>query len=569
MRAVRHITRTTSLALAIIIIASSTAVYADDATPVSTLMQAPVLISEVQAGSAASASEEFIELYNTTGADIDFSAHAWQLEIASSTATSWASPLRSVALSGVIASGGHYIVASQFTSGGVVEQYLSGSAAQWFSAGISAAAGHVRLSYTTNQTQSDGTCSAAQTVDDEIEWSAPKTGAPATPSIDGRSVFVTLKTTGLPAGNSLQRQVDPGMHLYADTNSDATDFMLATLPSPGVANAAAAATVITNWQAAVPPAADGCDPAPAPAPSADGAPADPGAPSVLQPPVSSPPVAGDGAGDTSLPAQDSPPDSAPTVLTPSIPAADVGLLGPQLSELLPNPAPPGLDASDEFIELYNPNPVVFDLSGFRLQVGLGTLHQYTFPAGTQLPALSFVGFYSATTKLSLSNSGSQAKLLDPRGATVVVSDAYGVAKDGQAWVFANNTWQWTTAPTPGVVNVVRRPAVALKKPSATQAKSAVKGAKTTKAATTKKKSNAKPAVKKLAATTTAATTPVGSASAPSQPLHLTVLAVIVALAVLYGAYEYRSDVANYYQRVFRNRSARREARRSSPRRRGD
>ena len=55
-----------------------------------------------------------------------------------------------------------------------------------------------------------------------------------------------------------------------------------------------------------------------------------------------------------------------------MPAADIGLSAPQISELLPNPAGTGNDATDEFIELYNPNDQPFDLSGFVLQTGLTT-----------------------------------------------------------------------------------------------------------------------------------------------------------------------------------------------------
>ncbi|HEX7368547.1 MAG TPA: lamin tail domain-containing protein, partial [Candidatus Saccharimonadales bacterium] len=100
---------------------------------------------------------------------------------------------------------------------------------------------------------------------------------------------------------------------------------------------------------------------------------------------------------------------------PSLPASDVGLQAPRINELLPNPAGTGNDATDEFIELYNANPATFDLSGFTLQTGTTTTHQYTFPAGTVLPPKTFEAFYSAATNLTLSNSGGRAALLDPFG----------------------------------------------------------------------------------------------------------------------------------------------------------
>src|SRR5581483_6407909 len=67
---------------------------------------------------------------------------------------------------------------------------------------------------------------------------------------------------------------------------------------------------------------------------------------------------------------------------PVLPVSDIGLAAPVLNELLPNPAAPASDNEDEFIELYNSNSKTFDLSGFRLQVGTRTTHDYVFPAGT-------------------------------------------------------------------------------------------------------------------------------------------------------------------------------------------
>jgi hypothetical protein len=53
----------------------------------------------------------------------------------------------------------------------------------------------------------------------------------------------------------------------------------------------------------------------------------------------------------------------------AIPDSDAGLAAPQISEVLPNPTPPATDAEGEFIELYNSNNNIFDLSGFSLQAG--------------------------------------------------------------------------------------------------------------------------------------------------------------------------------------------------------
>jgi len=222
----------------------------------------------------------------------------------------------------------------------------------------------------------------------------------------------------------------------------------------------------------------------------------------------------------------------------ALPADDVGLAAPQISEVLPNPAPPQADTEDEFIELYNSNDKQFDLSGFTLQTGTTSLHKYTFPAGTVIDAKKFRAFLSADTGLSLSNTSGQVALLDPSGNMLSQTDVYGTAKDGYAWVSADGLWQWTTTPTPDASNKISVP---LAKTSS-------------KSSTASKKSSSKAA---------AAVTP-GSSNSPGggtpvASLHPAVLAGIGSLAVVYAMYEYRNDLANQLYRLRRYREARRIA----------
>jgi hypothetical protein len=227
---------------------------------------------------------------------------------------------------------------------------------------------------------------------------------------------------------------------------------------------------------------------------------------------------------------------------PTLPVTDIGLAAPQLTELLPNPDGTGNDDTDEFIELYNSNSTPFDLSGFVLQTGATTKHSYTFPDGTILQPQSFKAFYSSDTGLSLSNSSGMADLLDPFGNTLSQTDAYGVAKDGQAWSLANGTWYWSSQSTPNAANIVKQTATTASKKSKTSASkskttTAVKGASTTSAGG--KSDNT-------------ATTPA--------PIHPLMLAVVAVLAVGYGVYEYRHDIANKIYEFRRNRRLGRTAR---------
>lgn len=230
---------------------------------------------------------------------------------------------------------------------------------------------------------------------------------------------------------------------------------------------------------------------------------------------------------------------------PAMPQADVGLAAPQLSEILPNPTGAGNDGTDEFIELYNPNPEAFDLEGFTLQTGATTKHSYTFPGGTVLPPLSFTSFYSADTGLSLSNTSGQADLLGPYGNMLSQTDVYSAAKDGQTWAFANGKWYWTSVATPGSANVIKQVTTAAKSSKSTSGArpkaGAVKGASTTSASGSGNASAA------------------ANVASPA-PIHPYMLAAVAVLAVGYGVYEYRHDLANYVHQLRKHRADRKRAR---------
>lgn len=233
--------------------------------------------------------------------------------------------------------------------------------------------------------------------------------------------------------------------------------------------------------------------------------------------------------------------------TPGLPAGDAGLQAPQLSELLPNPSGTGNDDIDEFIELYNPNNVAFDLTGFNLQAGTTTLHLYTFPPGTIVLPKSFKTFYSAETGLNLSNTAGQVSLLDPFGKTISQTQPYAKAKDGQAWALAKGTWYWTLQPTPNKANVIQQPG------------GKVMGA-------TKK---AKTAAKTGAPSTAATSSEMAAEAGQRASVHPWVLALVALAALLYGAYEYRRDLANRLFQLRGKLGVRRTPRQTITGRRGD
>jgi hypothetical protein len=230
-----------------------------------------------------------------------------------------------------------------------------------------------------------------------------------------------------------------------------------------------------------------------------------------------------------------------------MPAADIGLKSPKMSELLPNVASPSTDAADEFIELYNPNGKAFDLSGFSLQTGSTTStlrHNYVFPAGTKLPAKGFKAFYSKQTHLSLSNTGGQAWLRDPFGTAITQSDPFVKPKDGVAWATVNGRWYYTTTPTPNAANSIKVPVSA--------------GAKTSTSAAKTSKGTAVTALN-TSGNALSSTGNSGNDAEQVVPLHPLTLAVVVGLALLYGAYEYRRDIANRLSEFRSHRRTRAEA----------
>jgi hypothetical protein len=475
---------------------------------------APVVITEMMPGTAVSGSQEFIELYNQSAAVVDLTAGNWALHITTSKATSWDKP-KIVRLQGSLQPGAYLIVSSNYVAAGEGKSYLQEYANAQFSSGLTASSGHIQLVRTAGPGQESI---------DRLEWTTLDNGQPVSPSIDGLSTKVLEQP--LDSASSLKRLIHNG--IFAATTDANADFIVSVCPSPTATyeipteplQVPVATTIDTiNQQCAPPPSDDSEEPIPQPS---------------EEPPA------------TLLPAENTVVPGAVSV--PKIPAGNIGLVAPQLTELLPNPKAPQTDAEDEFVELYNPNALPYDLSGYVLRIGLTGSKKYTFPAGTKLPPKTFVAFFSADTKISLSNSSGKIVLFDPLEREIGKTDQYSTAKDNQSWARAQGTWQWTTQPTPNAENAIRAPAVTTKKSTTSKAAAA----KTAASATNKKSQ-------------TAAGQNSATFEEPEQKsnVHPLVLAVVGGFALLYGAYEYRHDMANKFHQLRSYRAARRENRAQS------
>lgn len=126
-----------------------------------------------------------------------------------------------------------------------------------------------------------------------------------------------------------------------------------------------------------------------------------------------------------------------------------------LSEIMPNPASPAKDSSDEWIELRNGSGVRIDLSGAILRDGIGSVHEYVIPNGTFIDPGRYIVFYSSATRISLNNSGDFVEFLDRDGSVLdSTGDDYGDAEDGYSYAFDGEGWRWTESPTPLGDNII-------------------------------------------------------------------------------------------------------------------
>lgn len=306
-----------------------------------------------------------------------------------------------------------------------------------------------------------------------------------------------------PDSNSLQRKTDADSH-FIDTDNNAEDFTLNPTPNPESDNIAPDAGSTTT-----------------------------------------PPPDQTTAGDNNLP-EDAPIAPIASQLQPLA-----------ITELLPNPAPPASDSTDEYVEIYNPNSEPIDLSGYKLQTGNSYSYSHTFTSGT-IAGGSYEALTVTETGALLANSGGKARLIDPSGAIISETPAYDTADDGQAWALVDGSWAWTTTPTPNEANILTVPLAhetSATTSNRTTKKPSVKGASTKKSTSTKKTTKAASGGAASANDTSALTQPAG--------LHPGVLAGVSILAVGYAAYEYRHDIGNRLYQFRRYREARRQARTST------
>lgn len=232
-----------------------------------------------------------------------------------------------------------------------------------------------------------------------------------------------------------------------------------------------------------------------------------------------------------------PPSDPPSQNPDPIPPSYLDL---ELTELLPDPAAPQVDDTDEFVEIYNPNSVEVNLKGYVIKTG-SSFQNKTVLSDEIIAPYSYFLVTSGETSLSLANTGTAVQLVDPTGHILEEVPHYGQAKAGQSWIKEGAGWQWSTSPTPLAMNILTIPLP--EEPKATPAKKVVA---------------AKSATKKVAAAKTAQPKPPKAVAVKEEPKppesvvakttpNYWIIAAIAGVAVSYGAYEYRKDLRRFGQ----------------------
>lgn len=267
----------------------------------------------------------------------------------------------------------------------------------------------------------------------------------------------------------------------------------------------------------------------------------------------------------SQPTPEEPPvvDDEDETVTEPLPDANSTAM-PAITELLPNPKTPQTDASDEYIEIHNPSAEPINLKGYTIQSMATTPKKYTFATDTMLTPGAYIAFNIKQTKIALSNTKGQISLLNPEGEIVSQTAVYTNAPDGMAWAFTDSAWAWTASATPGAINMLTAaappPSTVAKqktaKPAAAVTKKQASKSKTTKSKASSATKKAKSKTKKTTVTQLTA----AQAPRPPSAIHSSILVAVLIITLLYGAYEYRHDLAARFARLSRNRSNRRIAR---------
>lgn len=119
----------------------------------------------------------------------------------------------------------------------------------------------------------------------------------------------------------------------------------------------------------------------------------------------------------------------------------------RITELFPNPFGP--DDDNEFIELYNAGSRTADLTGWALSDD--GARKYIFKAGTgsswQLPAGGYLALQRTATGIALNNTVDSVRLWQPLKETPLQTVDYAAVEEGMSYAYATSTQAWAWSET--------------------------------------------------------------------------------------------------------------------------
>ena len=118
----------------------------------------------------------------------------------------------------------------------------------------------------------------------------------------------------------------------------------------------------------------------------------------------------------------------------------------KITELLPNPV--GADEGNEFIEIYNPNDKDANLSRYVLYIGDSNT-KFDFPTGSTIKAGQYLAFSNSDIKFTLVNTISKVALRTIDNQSIDETPTYNNPDEGSSWALIDGIWQYTNRPTPG------------------------------------------------------------------------------------------------------------------------
>lgn len=320
-----------------------------------------LLISEIKLGDGAeltfpdgSKSREFVTLYNQSSETISLSG--WKLEYVKSdfsssscASSNWPDTSATKNLSGSIAPGGLLTIKRALNDG------VDGS---------------LRL------IDSNGG------VNDLVGWGS------SAPCYEGARTITPADGTG----NSLQRYLECDLATPIDTNDNSLDFLISSAPRSFV---------------------DNC-------------------------PIDNEP--------TEDPTDDPQDNEGGIGSGPSPTSSCEGII---INEILVNPT--GADDNEEFIEIFNPSSSTISLDGCKLQTSANS-KIYNLP-NSDISSGQFIAFYGSQTGLTLANSsGGEVYLIDSDNTELNEVSYPADLEDDKSWALINGEWAETFSLTPGSIN---------------------------------------------------------------------------------------------------------------------